>query len=107
MWQVHYVYEFVIYCQIRLCLIKEEILKRTCVLFHLRDILKFGFLLPSTASDLISVIFVHATQPVWTDLWIGYMYEHDAESFLCVFVSQYSKLTRHKFLDLSFYLFFK
>ena len=40
--------------------------------------------------DLISVIFFHAPLPDWTDLWIWY--EHDAESFLYVFVSQYSKL---------------
>ena len=35
--------------------------------------------------------FFHAPLPDWTDLLIWY--EQGAESFLCVFVSQYSKVT--------------
>ena len=54
--------------------------------------------------DLMSVIFSHAPLPDWTDLWI--LYEHDAESFLCVFLyPNIRNFTGHKFLDLSFLFF--
>ena len=55
--------------------------------------------------DLISVIFFRAPLLDWTDMWIWY--EHDAESF-CVFLyPNTGNFTRHMFLHLSIYLFFK
>ena len=39
-------------------------------------------------TDLISVIFIHAPLPDWTDLWILHQHDH----FCMLFLSQYSKL---------------
>ena len=49
--------------------------------------------------------FCHAPLPDWTDLWIWY--EHDTWSFLCVSVSQYSKLYQTYVFTFIFLVVFK